>query len=208
MTFFELPPTGTSHDQSEDAPEDDRWTAPPRGVLPAVVPLEITAHHEDLAAIYLRHANVYPIGCSFWLTVAARLHTPDSTRERMVSEAVFADTVELRQLATLDDALARFGVAYIDGSRATTLENPSVEAGRDPTDKSRAPLLVHYEHNANVGDLFWQGEHELWLSPLPPAEHFELLLEWPRLEVPLTRVIIDGHTLADAAERSRHIWPS
>ena len=208
MAFFELPPTGTSHDQSEDDPADDLWTAPPRGVLPAVVPLEITAHHEDLAAIYLSHANVYPIGCSSGLTVAARLHTPDPTRERMVSEAVFADTVELRQLTTLDDALARFGVAYIDGSRATTLEDPSVEAGRDPTDKSRAPLLVHYEHNANVGDLFWQGEHELWLSPLPPAEPFELVLEWPRLEVPLTRVIIDGHSLAGAAERSRHIWPS
>jgi hypothetical protein len=47
----------------------------------------------------------------------------------------------------------------------------------------------------------------LWLWPLPPAETFELAVEWPLGGIELTITELDGAAITAAAGRSAHYWP-
>ncbi len=204
MAFFE-PPRSRTAAQAQSNSRSSAPVGPPRQVIPAVVPLELVIYRSNEAVVVVNRADVYTVGCSFWLTVAARLQAGDEARAHRFSEAIFADTEELSQLTSLNDALVRFGVTYPDGARATTLDPPP-DQPLTALAETVTPSLVHYEHNARRGDLLWEGEHELWLSPLPPAEPFELVIEWPALDIPLTHASIDGSALTQASARARSVW--
>jgi hypothetical protein len=47
----------------------------------------------------------------------------------------------------------------------------------------------------------------LWLWPLPPAESFELAVEWPLGGIDLTFVELDGAAIVAAEPRSAFYWP-
>lgn len=46
----------------------------------------------------------------------------------------------------------------------------------------------------------------LWLWPLPPAEPFDLVLQWGAMDVLETRVELDGAAVNEAAARCRRLF--
>lgn len=47
----------------------------------------------------------------------------------------------------------------------------------------------------------------LWLWPLPPAEPFELAVEWPFGGIDLRFTELDGAAVVAVARRSVSLWP-
>jgi hypothetical protein len=52
---------------------------------------------------------------------------------------------------------------------------------------------------------FYRSDRQLWLSPLPEPDPFELFIEWPELGVDAT-VMIDGTAIVHAAEQATPYW--
>lgn len=101
--------------------------------------------------------------------------------------------------------LMRFGVRLPDGGVATT----TTERHWDDTEAPAAPYLFpHAETSLRTTD---DEEYEayrygLWLWPLPPAENFEFVAEWPLGEIPLTFHVADGAAINRAALDTHRIW--
>jgi hypothetical protein len=117
------------------------------------------------------------------------------------------DPDRLRRLEYLSDLLVRFGVTYANGQKVTSLDlMPAEDTTTRTTTSSALPVLRHMEHGANSGDLRWRSHHELWLWPLPPREVFDLVMEWPALEIPVATAPIDGAALREIVHRAQKIW--
>lgn len=110
---------------------------------------------------------------------------------------------------SLPRRLLRLGVRYADGRKATTIES-RVLRRRQPSDEPPAgPLLSLWPASSGM-----RGHEEmgfsrfgLWLWPLPPAEAFELAVEWPFGGIELTIAELDGAAIVTASSRSAYYWP-
>lgn len=59
---------------------------------------------------------------------------------------------------------------------------------------------------ASSSDHHYRGDRRLWLSPLPVAP-FEFSVEWRKVGLARTAVILAGRAIADAAARAEPYWP-
>jgi len=50
-------------------------------------------------------------------------------------------------------------------------------------------------------------DQRFWLEPLPPPGPLGLVVEWPRRDLPATRVDIDAGVIIEAAGRAEVLWP-
>ncbi|MGH3635137.1 MAG: hypothetical protein ACRDTS_13850 [Mycobacterium sp.] len=104
--------------------------------------------------------------------------------------------------------MLRFGVQYADGSKATTTNHRWWHPDREALDVD-PPVLTEAGGGGStaVPDLVTISR-PLWLWPAPPAEWFDLVVEWPVAGIELTRHPIDGARIAASAQDSRPYWPS
>lgn len=209
MTFFEPPPPPPKPPPEPPPPRLPAWVGPPENVLPAVVPLDRFAYHSANVLVALYRAEVYGEGCSFHLRVVRRRTDESWQWWQALHQAMSPHGGEAPHAAgdELPDELVRFGVEYADGTKATTLDPSSRVPWRENADPPSPPVLKKKEEGGS-GDAA-QLEHgkSLWLWPLPPAESFDWVMEWPVLGIPFTRVSLDGAALHDATERVRAFWP-
>ena len=85
---------------------------------------------------------------------------------------------------------------------ATTLRRVprTIEDGVAPPEP---PVLYPRPRHGGESGPDWIELHmALWLWPLPPAEAFELVLEYPVIGVAETRMPVDGALIVAAATRS------
>lgn len=203
MDFFEVP-------DRDDAGVDEHvpppWMEPPRDVVAALVPDRRVLARSDAVAVVLSHIDVYPTGCQFRVRGVA-------VRPAGMAEEDWWDLHDLmfdhrrrhrpRAAGGLPDEVLRFGVQFADGTKATTTAG---WAHRPHEGEPDGPVLVGHGGGGGGGDRYVAMNHPLWLWPLPPAEPFDLVLEWPALGISLTRIEIDGAALNDAVGRVESLF--
>lgn len=212
MDFFEPPPQSPAErGESMRPPPMPAWAGPPEGVLPGTVAFDDLIYRDERAVVAFAGAHAYPEGCQFHLQTWLR--SGEDGEDALWSEledALFRRH-RGRARARSADELARFGVQYSDGTKATTPHDPA-RGGEPPWEQEtpHPPVLRHQgPSSSGRGDREddVRAQHSLWLWPLPPAERFDFVAEWRALGIPLTRVPIDGTAIREAATRSGPVWP-
>jgi hypothetical protein len=202
----------SSVSDDSDEPEErvqPSWMGAPEDVLGVSVPAELFLARTANVVIALSNVMVYPNGCVLSVHIAGRQANLDEDAWWNLADAGFGQRHHprrKRQDGRPSDEERRFGVRYRDGRTATTLGGfPHWQPGAsDPA----APLLTHQGGGGgSSGVSTFQIDERLWLWPLPPAEPFELITEWPLAGIPVTIVELDGAAINTAAGRSLPYWP-
>ncbi|MEU4540244.1 hypothetical protein AB0G15_35925 [Streptosporangium sp. NPDC023825] len=208
MDFFTAPP---AHDRE---PEEERvlppWLGPSDTVLGRTVDISRTLFHSEALAIVLTSAVAFPEGVKLHVRIVARPVegvNKDTWWERR--DLMFERShSRFRPGKALEDEILRFGVRFSDGGKATTVDGRPRYDGEWPPPPPDGPVLQQHSGGGGSGsDRLISLRWSLWLWPLPPAEPFEVAVEWPAFDVPLTFTEIDGAAIAAAAEHARPYWP-
>jgi hypothetical protein len=187
--FFQAPPP------RPDAGRDARpvWAAPPRGIVPAVVPVEAVMARNDLVGVFLDSLHVYPAGFEIAVHVVARegsyLDPFSNRRDRRAEDG-----------GEIPPGRLRLGFAFADGSEATnTSEGPfGTREGGAPS----SPLMMRRSGRGDEA----QWSQTYWVWPLPPPGRLEFLCRWPAAGLPFSRTEIDAATIIAAASRAKPVF--
>lgn len=203
--FFEPP-------SAEDAPEfripeTPPWSAPPAWEAGATVAVDLVVARSAHVVVTLPEIRSYSTGCMLRVDVVTR---PDGLPDDEWWDLhMGAHGFSNRRGGgdRLPDRLLRLGVRFPDGAKATTLDRQP--RGRRATDPPAGPLLTWSPIGGGTrgGGGLGFTSFGLWLWPLPPAEAFELAVEWPLGGIELTFAGLDGAAIATAAARSARYWP-
>jgi hypothetical protein len=173
------------------------------GLLPCQ---EVIAQAENTLVI-LTEIRAYEQGCVFEISGAVRRgNDPPQSWIGAGSHPIVGLDHPVRPGDVVPDSMLRFGVQYGTGSKATTTNHPRWHPDREPPAMS-PPVLTSAGGGGStaVPDLV-TFSRPLWLWPLPPAEWFDLVTEWPIAGIALTRHQIDGARIVVAAHHSRPYW--
>ncbi len=182
------------------------WMGPSEDVLGATVPIGLVLARSESVVIALTHVTTYPDGCSLVLRVAGRRAGMREDDWWELADAAFGHGHPRRRRGDgLPDSRRRYAVRFGDGRTATTLASfPHWMPDEEPT----PPVLYgHGSSGGSSGDGGFQIDEQLWLWPLPPAEPFELITEWPLAGIPVTIAELDGAAITAAAAQAIPYWP-
>jgi hypothetical protein len=184
-----------------EIPETPAWMAPPRLRFSGMMPMNQVLAEGARGAVVLTLIRAFDVGCA--LEISSLLASPGTYSERMaLMQGVFGYH-HAQSGGELPASLLRFGVEYPDGRTATTLTTHPSTLTEGP-----APQPPTLAQSAGMGREGGESEwmditQQLWLWTLPPAETFNLLLEWPAAGIPETRIPLDGAAINEAAGESR-----
>lgn len=151
----------------------------------------------ELIAVTVQAVRAHSTGCVFEIGWIVRRTTQDAAEWRRIHDAAFG----FGWRAQAADSLL-FGVVLADGTTARTIDR------FDRRSPGPLPRLVYSGGGGTGGGTERiHGEHELWLTPVPPAPTMELVCAWPRFGVEETRRTVDTTELRDAASAAHWIWP-
>lgn len=173
------------------------WLQPPKLTLGALLPMNRELARTPRGVIALVEIRAYPTGC--WFEVMAAVERPQDVATLQQVWRLYADP-RLDASGPPREALS-LGVALPDGRTTTVFRRVPTPPGEDPPDP---PVLsVLYGRVAEVPEISWlQLTLGIWLWPLPPPEPFELILDYPLIELTDTHVEMDGMSISAAAKRS------
>src|SRR5262249_19142822 len=155
-----------------------------------MLPLEVTLARTDDLALVIQAAEVFPNG----VQLTARLLLREDVRHPVWHPFMVEDP--------LSGEVLRLGAEYADGSTATILERPCLGGG--PDERPPGPVLM--PRGGGGGGRRW--DVSFWLWPLPAADPFALVVEWPARGIALTRVALEAEPLREAAARAEELWPN
>jgi len=174
------------------------WHGPSEDELGTYVPLSIVIARSDRAAVALAGAVAYSTGVVLHLAAAARgLRDRDSNR--FFHEQHMIDPEE-----PLAPAFLRFGLELTDGTRVSNLEGHHRRFSQDEPDA--AVLVPHGGGGGSSGGGRLTMRPAYWLWPLPPEGAVQVFVEWPALDIELTRTELDAAPILAAAQPVR-LWP-
>ena len=174
------------------APE---WMAPPDDELPSVFPLAMILARNERVVLSLLIAEVFSTGVRLPVTVVQR-RTTETIRE-------WNESVNFQGSYSGGAEDLRFGIQFADGGRAVP---PRTWRADMMTVPPEAPALTVNGGGGGGGPTRNETTQQLWLWPLPPAQSFELVLEWRDRGIGETRVTLDGAALAAAASGVQQLW--
>jgi hypothetical protein len=198
--FFDVPPPPEPPRQRHRQPV---WSGPPENVLGGVAPLRVVVARTERVAVAAIGASAYPQGVTFDLVVRAH---PSAEDDWDGFFDPFGHHARHRRRAGEpwpSSHVLRFGVAWPDGRKATTVGGPGWPMGSHGPEEPEGPLLNH--RGGGGGGLSWSLG--LWLWPLPPPGTIEFVCEWPSERIPETRVPVETAPLLEAAARAETLWP-
>lgn len=166
------------------------WAAPPRGIVPAVVPVEAVMARNDLVGIFLDSLHAYPTGFEVCVHVVAR---DGSGLEPFSDRRAEPDS-------EIPSARLRLGFVFADGTEATNTSDVPLRSREDRA--PRAPLMLRRSGRSEEA----QWSRTYWVWPLPPPGCFEFVSEWPAAGLPFSRREIDAATIIAAASRAKAVF--
>lgn len=200
MSFFPPEPE-TPAPKTTDRPAVPIWHEPPADELPGWFGCASVLVAEPHLALALAGIRVYRDGIELTIEHRARRGALDLEEWQRFSRRV--SPVPNRPGAQMPGRL-QYGVVLADG-RAVIEQSP-YGVGRDPFLPADGPTLVRL-FGGSTGDVrVRRGADRLWLCPLPPPGALELVLQWPDVGIPETRVLLDATRIRDHAEHARPFW--
>lgn len=175
MGFFDLPDREPDDDELDvDDQEDSFDGLRPGAWVAGVVPLELVVARSDQAAVVVSRISAYPDG--FELTVNSHLRrtVKRTRRHRAYHPMMWHGMAEPGE--PLPDELLRFGLAWPDGGRATTLDGWD-RSWPDATE----PAHGLESHSGSGSDHEYSEEY--WAWPLPGPGPLEFVVEWPAFDI-------------------------
>jgi hypothetical protein len=179
--FFEPPPPPEPR-RSND------WEGPPRASVPATVATELIVGRSERAVLYLAAIAAYRTGFEIDLCAVT---APGSGLDPFGFEPQAAS----QRSGELVPALLRFGLAFVDGSKAT---NTGAYLSWDEDREQPSAPVLSGRSGAGWADTWL---HHFWIWPLPPPGKLEFVCEWPDAGIPLVRTVLDADPILEAAER-------
>lgn len=170
-------------------PDPEEWDDEPGLWIGGVVPLELLVAHTEKAAVVVHGLSAFPDGFKLLVTSTVR-------KGVKVDDLPWADRWHHGPHLPSDGL--RFGLVWPDGGRATNVE---LFMGRVPDQTPTCGL----EHNGGGGGgrTYEQG---YWAWPLPAEGDLTVVVDWPEVDVPETRTVLDGGLLREAATRAHAVW--
>lgn len=204
MTEF-FDPIPVEFDDEEVDGDMPPWMEPPEWLLPAIVPDRRVLARVGPVAVVLSHIDAYPMGVGLVVRVVGRRPQGMSRQEWSTIHEALMDGPYGPMGGSSADQPLRFGLQYPDGTKVTDSGDygPFHDHGTPP----RGPLIVHDGGGGRGGDRTVTMEHSLWVWPLPPAEAFDLVFQWPEMGIELTRVPIEGAAITAASEHAEPLFP-
>lgn len=198
--FFKAPPPPPEPEEDDEEYEPQPWHGPASNVLGGFSPVDLTLARTADVVVFVRGILAYENGFEFEVEMRCR--------NWEVSESMgdaFHGYPPFRRrpgdvAGEIPPERFRFGIQYPDGSKATNLDSGF---GGGYGDEPEPPVL--WERGGSGGGTQWQQRY--WVWPLPPAEPFAFVCEWPAAEIPLTHVEVDGAQIVDASRRAEELWP-
>lgn len=189
MSFFEPPPPPPEPPPGPPPPE---WIGPPSNELGASFPIELVLAHTGALALFVHSGLAYGRGFEFSVGLRLRM-PPDEERDDPMGW-------HRGRRGLLEDGL-RFGIAFADGRKATTLDHRPWWGLEDQD----VPDIVLSERAGGGGGTSWN--FGFWAWPIPPAGPIAFVTEWPAREIALVRKEIDSAVVREAAGRAVTLWP-
>jgi hypothetical protein len=206
--FFEPLPAG-EETVGTGLPESPPWSGPPARETGAVLAVDQTVARSANAVVRLPTIRAFSPGCMLDVEVVSRQAGLSEDDWWQLHLSALGGFHRLRGGEALPRRLLRFGVRYADGRKATTIESRVLHRTQPCDQPPAGPLLSLWPHSSGTrgrGEISVSG-FGLWLWPLPPAEAFEFLVEWPFAGIELTIAELDGTAIVAAAVRSAYYWP-
>ncbi|MEV0622981.1 hypothetical protein AB0I81_57355 [Nonomuraea sp. NPDC050404] len=206
MFFEPLPEQDDAPGAAE--PELPAWTAPPTDETGVVVPTGLMLARTPHVAIALPMVRSFRTGCLMEVEVILRQGELSSDAFSDLQAGVYPTPFSRR---FPPNRMLRIGVRYADGGKAGTLIRNGERVRIGPEGRPVGPLLSWQPTGDQLhGAAPYLGHNrlKLWLWPLPPAETFELGVEWPIGGVEPSVVELDGAAFVAAAQRSDPYWPA
>lgn len=194
--FFKPPPPI----EIAEEPPHKEWMGPPRGVVPAVVPVERVVARTDDVVVYLSGFWVFPAGFEMQVRVVARDEESDLDPFSFEYGELTGESGEI------PPGQLRIGFEFADGSKVTNTGAdfawewpPGLEQPSSPRMSSTRGRGGRNQDGGNWGE-------GLWVWPLPPPGRLEFICEWPAAELPFTRVELDAGLILEAAPRAQEAF--
>lgn len=204
MFFEPLPPDPSDVTSGEHGVPE--WDQPPVATFSGVIPVQEVIARAENARVVLIELRAFREGCLLEVNAVAR-RGDQPEREWMGSRTaglpLFFHSSQPGE--PLPPQLLRFGVQFADGRKATTIRRwPGYG---EPQPEPEPPVLRALAgHGKTAMDDVVDVSQPLWLWPAPPAEMFDLVVEWPAAGIELTRYQLDGGRIAEAAVHAGPYW--
>ncbi|MEO3795901.1 hypothetical protein ABGB14_37370 [Nonomuraea sp. B10E15] len=204
--FFE-PRSNLDESAPPPEPKLPDWIAPPTDETGVVVTTSLILARTPNIAIALPMIRSYRTGCLLDLEIILR--------QGDLSASAFSDLRSSIHPTALHPepspaTMMRLGVRYADGTKVSTLLNRGKVVRFSEDGRPSNPLLSWQPTGDQLhGSAPHLGHNtmKLWLWPLPPAEPFELGVEWPGGGIELSVAELDGAAIEFAAQQSVPCWP-
>lgn len=204
--FFEIP-TSIAEPFRSPEPDEPPWIHPPRDVIAGLVADRRVIARTDHLVVMLTHIDAFPTGAMFRFRIMGRRPNEMSENDwRDFHETIMGRRREPGSTDAVPDEFLRVGVEFPDGRRAT---NIALAFGPHPRSRSQTPQepsLVEIGGGGSGRPRSLVVGRSIWLWPLPPADTFDLIIEWPAFGIPVTRIPIEGADIVAASLRTEPAW--
>jgi len=177
-----------------------RRIAPPQNEFPADGGVSVLLGRTDDAAVGLAHVEAFSTGFRFTLSVRLRQRHPSLAGGGLFM--LIGPHIRPDMEVPLENRLL-LGIEYVDGRRASTLNDPRMDGPGAVIDDQQLVLVAQ---GGGGGDL--EVDQDLWVAPLPPDGPVTVVLTWPGFGIAESRTILDGALIRAAAARTHLLWPS
>lgn len=193
-----LSPGPGSADHPSPAQVDawQRRSGPPENEVPSPVPAAAILGRTDDVAVALLGMVAYSTGVGFTLAVRMRVEPRSHRTYELISGHAYGDDE-----ASPDRLL--LGVEYADGRTATNLGGPW-PPGSEWDDADVSQPVLSPSSGGGGGRSY---DQTYFLSPLPPPGPLTVVCTWAAFDVPESRAVLDGESIATAGSRAVVLWP-
>lgn len=204
--FFEIPNSVAEPSRSPE-PEEPPWIHPPRDVIAGLVADRRVIARTDRLVVMLAHIDAFPTGAMFRLRVMGRRPNEMSENDwRYFYKTIMGHRPHSGSTDAVPGEFFRVGVEFPDGRRATNIAHALDPHPRSLVQDPEEPSLVEIGGGGSGRPRSFAVGRSVWLWPLPPADTFDLVIEWPAYGIPVTRLPIEGADIVAASLRTEPAW--
>lgn len=204
--FFEIPNSIAEPSRSPE-PDEPPWIHPPRDVIAGLVADRRVIARTDRLVVMLTHIDAFPTGAMFRFRIIGQRPNEMSENDWWdFHETIMRHRLHPGPTDAVPDEFFRIEVEFPDGRKATNIAHAFNPDPRFRSKPPEEPSIVQIGGGGSGQTRSFAVGRSIWLWPLPPADTFDLVIEWPAYGIPVTRIPIEGADIVAASLRTEPAW--